>query len=62
MSDIASGKLAQVVASDDWLKFKAADAAGKNTNPADFAGGLNDQLEKLKNYSIIARNYVAGVK
>ena len=62
MSDIASGKLAQVVASDDWLNFQVADVKSKNTKNVNYAGGLNDQISKLKNQNTIAKAFCNELK
>jgi hypothetical protein len=62
MSDIASGKLAQVVASDDWLNFQVADVKSKNTKNVNYAGGLNDQISKLKNQNAIAKAFCNELK
>jgi len=62
LSDVASGKLAQVVASEDWLNFKIADVKSKNTASASYAGGLNDQIASIKNQNSIAKAYCAELK
>lgn len=59
LSDVASGKLAQVVASDDWLNFKIADAKSKSSTSVSYAGGLNDQIVKIKNQNAIAKAFCA---
>ena len=60
-SDIASGKLANIVASDDWLNFMVADSRAKNTVDPTFAGGLNSQIDKFKNQQKIARSYLTDL-
>ena len=62
LSDVASGKLAQVVASDDWLNFQIADVKSKNTQSVNYAGGLNNQMSKIKNQNVIAKAYCNELK
>lgn len=62
LSDVASGKLAQVVASDDWLNFKIADAKSKSSTSVSYAGGLNDQISKIKNQNAIAKAFCIEMK
>lgn len=62
LSDVASGKLAQVVASDDWLNYKIEDAKSKSSTSVSDAGGLNDQVAKIKNQNAIAKAFSSEQK
>ena len=62
LGDVASGKLAQVVASEDWLNFKIADAKSKSSTSVSYAGGLNDQIVKIKNQNAIAKAFLSELR
>jgi hypothetical protein len=62
LGDVASGKLAQVVASEDWLNFKIADAKSKSSTSVSYVGGLNDQIAKIKNQNAIAKAFLSELK
>ena len=53
LNDLASGKIANTIASDDWFNFMAGDTQAKNPESADTA------VAKVKNYQKMARDYLA---
>jgi hypothetical protein len=58
LKDLSDANLAKTIASDEWLKFMIADAQAKNTNPANYAGGLNSLIAKYRSQNKAAKDYL----